>query len=166
MSKRLQIRVSPDWSEMVRVNETAHAFLEEANLHPTEIDTYTMVACELVENGIKYGESRPGPGRDVELVLALAKDSVTVHVTNAIGRGSRHHLKQLDWTLQWVRGFQDPFQAYIERVKEISREPSSQSKSGLGIVRIAYEARAAIDFVVGEDDTLCVSAVAKVSDKE
>jgi hypothetical protein len=36
----------------------------------------------------------------------------------------------------------------------------------LGIVRIAYEARAAIDFVMSDADSLSVSAVAKVADQE
>lgn len=162
MPKELQFSIKPDWTEVVQVNEKAHDFLESAELSESTIDTFTMVACELVENGIKYGDSRSSKPSSVDLLVSVARRAVTIHVKNRIGKGSRTHLRELDRTLQWIRGFQDPFQAYIERVREISREPASQGKSGLGIVRIAYEARAAIDFVVGEDDFLSVSAVAKI----
>ena len=162
MSSELRIVIKPVWTEMVNINQESYEFLQSADLPAPAIDTFTMVACELVENAIKYGDNRGEKGDDVILHVAIAERSITVDVANHIGRGSRHHLRQLDQTLQWVRGFQDPSQAYMERVREISREPADHGKSGLGIVRIAYEARAAIDFVVGEDSTLSVSAVAKI----
>lgn len=166
MSEEYIIRLRPDWTEMVRINEAAHDFLGSCHLPDDMVDTFTMVACELVENGIKYGESQSGNAGSVELVFQTGETSITVQVRNRIPAGSKYHLRQLDRTLQWIRGFQDPFQAYMERLKQISREPANHGRSGLGIVRIAYEARAAIDFVVGEDDTLSVSAVAKVSRQE
>ncbi|MCG8481031.1 MAG: hypothetical protein MI724_18200 [Spirochaetales bacterium] len=163
MSEEFHISVKPDWNEMVRVNEKIHGFLRSIYMPDHEVDTYTMVACELVENGIKYGDSGSSSRAEVELMLSIVGFSITVEVKNRIGDETRFHLRQLDRTLQWIRGFQDPFQAYVERVKEISREPTDQGMSGLGIVRIAYEARAAIDFIVDEDDTIRVSAVAKFS---
>jgi hypothetical protein len=166
MSEVLETKLRPDWTEMERVNEVAHEFLERCGLSDDLVDTFTMVACELVENGIKYGDAQPGPAGALELHVSVAETSITVQVRNRITPGSRHHLRQLDQTLQWIRGFQDPFQAYIERLKQIAREPTSQRRSGLGIVRIAYEARAAIDFVMSEADSLSVSAVAKVADQE
>lgn len=163
MADEFRIDVKPDWAEVVRVNESTHDFLTSIALPEHVVDTFTMVACELVENGIKYGDNRRLTRSEVELIVSATSKTITVQVKNRISEETRFHLRQLDRTLQWVRGFQDPFQAYIERIKEISREPSTRGTSGLGIVRIAYEARAAIDFIVGEDDTINVSAVAKVS---
>ena len=163
MSKDLRLDVSNDWGEVERVNHEVHQFLAECKLDGHEVDTFTMVACELVENSIKYGDPTGARGRDHELTVTVRGQDITVLVRNPIGSESGFHLEELDRTLQWIRGFQDPFQAYIERVREISREPASRGKSGLGIVRIAYEARAAIDFVVGDDDMLAVSAVAKAA---
>ncbi len=162
MSKELRLSVRQDWTEMVRVNERAYGFLQSARLPMAAVDVFTMVICELVENAIKYGDDRGGRGGRVQLLVTIDNQVITIQVVNRTGQEARQHLRQLDRTLQWIRGYQDPFQAYIERVKEISRELASQNRSGLGIVRIAYEARAAIDFIVGEDDTLSVSAVAKI----
>lgn len=163
MDQELRLSVKPDWAQMVEVNERAFEFLQSLNLPVEVVDTFLMVICELVENGIKYGDTHYTEQPNVDLFVTMSKQAITVHVRNRIGNGSTFHLRQLDRTLQWIRGFQDPFQAYIERVKEISREAATHGRSGLGIVRIAYEARAAIDFVVGEDDTLSVSAVAKIT---
>lgn len=158
----LHMSIAADWDEMVTVNEKAYAFLESLDLPEDTVDTLTMVICELTENAIKYG-IRPGTENDeIEVVASIENGVLLVHVVNRVSTETRHHLRQLDRTLQWTRGFQDPFQAYILRVKEISRELASSNMSGLGIVRIAYEARATIDFIVGEDDTLSVSAVAEI----
>ena len=72
---------------------------------------------------------------------------------------AHYHLRKLDKTLQWIRGFQDPFQAYVERIKQISRKPFDDEISGLGLVRIAYEGNAILDFFLSEDNQLNVSAV-------
>jgi hypothetical protein len=61
--------------------------------------------------------------------------------------------------IQWIRGFQDPFEAYVERMKIVSAQPYSNGESGLGLTRIAYEGRSVIDFYVDEGNVLAVSAV-------
>jgi hypothetical protein len=163
MENELRLSVKPEWTELERVNNQVASFLASRELSPGEVDTYTMVICELVENGIKYGASQGTQCESVEVRASVSDNAITVHVSNRVGKASRPYLRQLDRTLQWIRGFQDPFEAYLERVKEISREPLSHQRSGLGIVRIAYEGHAAIDFVLAEDDRLDVSAVAKIS---
>ena len=122
---------------------------------------YTMVACELTENGIKYGEFGKGD-EGVKVKIRLEDGNVFLEVSNPIGEGSRSYLSELDRTIQWVRGFQDPFEAYIERMRAISREPLETDRSGLGLVRITYEGRSVLDFYVAEDSTLSVSAVSEV----
>lgn len=147
---------------MGTILEESMRYFEAAGFSDDEADTFTMVVCELVENGIKYGHSRKVADRKLKITVSVKDDIVTVQVSNSVGRGSKSHLQRLDRTIQWVRGFQDPFEAFLERMKEISREPLNLPKSGLGIVRIAYEGRAALDFFLGEDNTLSVLAVSKI----
>lgn len=158
MNDELRITIQPDWQEMERVNATAEAFFSSAALPPVAVDAYTMVVCELAENSIKYGCG----DALIEVAVRVAGDAVGVRVKNRVGREAYPHLQELDRTLQKIRGVQDPYQAYLDRVREISREPLSNNKSGLGLVRIAYEGGADIDFVLHEDGTLHVSAVARL----
>jgi hypothetical protein len=158
MHLELELCVTSDWTEMERVHQAAADFLESAQLPPDSVFRHTMIICELVENGIKYGNFRK-TGTAVSVLVRIADKTITVQVTNPVGSGSEPYLRELDRTIQWVRGFQDPFEAYLGRIKEISREPLDAERSGLGISRITYEGRAALDFFLDEDRTLSVSAV-------
>ena len=50
-------------------------------------------------------------------------------------------------------------EAYLERMKEVSMQSLDHRESGLGLVRIAYEGHAILDFMVDQTRTLNVSAV-------
>ncbi len=159
MSAELVMTVSPDWKELERVNSTAFEFLRKQHLTDECVNRFTMVICELVENGIKYG-SRELNGATVQVQIRITENNFTVEVSNPFNASSLPFLHELDHTLQWVRGFQDPFEAYLARMKAISHEAPEANKSGLGIARIAYEGRASLDFFVNDNNTLNVSAVA------
>lgn len=162
MHKEYTMGFKPTWNEVDRVIRSTSTFLRKCDFLEHTVDTYTMVACELVENAIKYGNYESPENEFVHVSIDISGIVITVQVTNRLKSENIYHLRQLDKTLQWIRGFQDPFQAYVERLKQISRESPEHTKSGLGIARIAYEARATIDFVVGEDETLHVVAVSNI----
>ncbi len=157
----LELLVASDWGKMGNVNETILSFLESCAFPAELANMYTMVACELTENGIKYGSFEEA-GSSVRVRLKVDPREISIEVTNPIGGGSRAYLRELDRTIQWVRGFQDPFEAYMERMQAISRESIDVDRSGLGLVRITYEGRAALDFFVEDESTLSVSAVSEL----
>lgn len=161
MGPELELRVTSDWTEMGRVNQAVSDFLAGCGLPTEDVDKYTMVVCELVENGIKYGHFNQEKDA-VSVRVWIAGRTISVLVTNPVGNYSRTYLSELDRTIQWVRGFQAPFEAYIARMKAISREPLETDKSGLGLVRITYEGRAMLDFYLDENDTLSVSAISNL----
>lgn len=160
--RELTMKVTATWAEIIRVNEAVDHFMSRHGVPVDEAQRYTMVACELVENAIKYGYF-PRGNENVLLYVKLGDSYVLVQVTNPVSERSNSYLRELDRIIQWARGFQDPFEAYVERVRAISGEPLSMSKSCLGIARIAYEGRAALDFYLDEDGTLSVSAVTSVA---
>ncbi|MGA2762036.1 MAG: ATP-binding protein [Spirochaetia bacterium] len=161
MNPELELRVASDWEEVGKVNQAVGEFLGGCGLPAEAVDKYTMVVCELVENGIKYGHFS-GEKDVVQVRVWIANGTVSVLVSNPIGQYTRTYLSELDRTIQWVRGFQAPFEAYIARMKAISREPLDNVKSGLGLVRITYEGQAILDFYLDENDTLSVSAVSNL----
>jgi two-component sensor histidine kinase len=158
-SSELELIVVPEWTEMGNVNQAISDFLTASKLSDDAVNKYTMVVCELVENAIKYGFF-PETAHDVRVQVKLDRDKISVQVTNPVGEVSHTYLNELDKTIQWVRGFQAPFEAYVARMRAISREPPELDKSGLGLVRITYEGRAVLDFYLEENDMLSVSAVA------
>jgi hypothetical protein len=111
----------------------------------------------LLENAVKYGQFAGGEPL-IDLTLEVGPQEVTVEVKSPAGVGSED-LHEFDRAVQWIRGFQDPFEAYVERLKLASAQAFGASKGGLGLARIAYEGRSALDFYVDASNTLAVSAV-------
>ena len=120
-----------------------------------------MIISELIENGIKYGNFKMMENK-VVVMIHFEENMITIEVFNPVDETASKHLSRLDKTIQWIRGYQDPFEAYIERIKEVSKKPLHDEESGIGLVRIAYEGKALLDFFVGENNILNVSVVSNL----
>ncbi len=152
--------INPDWNEIDRLYNAANDFFfSYFNAEYTEM--FTMITCELAENSIKYGDFKNNINK-IEINVKIIDKRIYILVKNPVGEFAKPYLTELDKTIQWVRGFQDPYEAYIERLKEISMEPFDNNKSGLGLVRISYEGRATLDFFINEEKILNVSAVSLI----
>lgn len=158
MMDELSFTVMPDWTEIDRINTRTREFLDNTPLTDSAVDTFTMVISELMENAIKYGR----PGSQVDVSVLITHRQIRIRVDNEVQAEDIPNLKNLDHTLQWIRSVHDPYQAFLERIRALSREPMNEGKSCLGLVRIAYEGRADIDFVL-EGDRLSVSAIASLN---
>jgi len=151
----LELRLPPRWEALPSAWEPCRRTLLEAGLPDDDVYALCMVAQELLENAVKYGAfAADGIG----LTVRVSPREVTIEVTNPVGVDAVR-LRKFDQAIQWIRGFQDPFEAYIEKMKVVSAHRYAEGKSGLGLTRIAYEGRCVIDFFVDASNTLSVSAV-------
>ncbi len=157
----MKISIQPEWDQLESVREKTQTFLEERGLMGNLIHSSVMVISELMENSIKYGYF-VSPENRVEVSLEYSKNSIMVEVSNPVNDDCLPDLEELDRMIQWIRGYQNPFEAYVERLKEISKKPLHDKASGLGIVRIAYEGAVTLDFYVSEQDLLTVSAIRNI----
>lgn len=156
-----KLSMTPEWDEIENVRNETSNFLADHGLSNDSVQAFTMVVSELVENSVKYGIFGPIETR-VIVTINIAQDMIIAEVVNPVDESVFQHLRKLDKTLQWIRGFQDPFQAYVERIKRISKKPLDDEFNGLGLVRIAYEGNAILDFFLSEDNLLNVSAVSNL----
>ncbi len=156
--RSMKLTLKPNWEEIEKVRNSSSEFFRSHGFHGDAVNALTMVISELIENGIKYGNFK-APGNKVILTIHVGSRVVTVEVVNPVDETAYNHLKRLDRTIQWIRGYQDPFQAYTERIRAVSKKPLRDEESGLGLVRIAYEGKSILDFFVGDDNILNVSAV-------
>ena len=161
MSERMKIEVDPDWGKIDPIREKARQFLTDSGLAISTIHALVMVLGELLENSVKYG-SYESSDDQIKLEIGIEDNIITVAVTNPVDDGSIDDLHDLDRMIQWVRGHQDPFEAYTNRLREVAKKPLHDEASGLGIVRIAYEGDVVLDFFVNQDNLLTVSAVLTV----
>jgi hypothetical protein len=159
MQPMLRLDVEPEWSEVDRVRESSAAFLRTHGLDAEAVEALSMVACELTENAVKYGTFE-GRTREIGVTVTLASQAVTVEVRSPVADDADDGaMATLDYMIQWIRGHQDPFEAYIERLKEVSAQNMTSLESGLGLFRIAYEGHCILDFYVDDQSILAVSAV-------
>ncbi|MBW2582816.1 MAG: ATP-binding protein [Deltaproteobacteria bacterium] len=161
MNKSIEFDVKPDWDEIEKVRNESADFLQSHELSDDTIHSLSMIISELIENGLKYGDFKT-EGNKVVVIINVATNMITVEVLNPVDESAYEHLSKLDKTIQWIRGYQDPFEAYIERIKEVSKKPLHDMESGIGLVRIAYEGNALLDFFVAENNMLNVSVVSNL----
>jgi hypothetical protein len=160
MNNSIRLKLKPDWNKLEGIRNSGENFLKYHGIEENDKNSLIMIISELVENSIKYGNFEDSIS-EIIINLDIRKNTITIEVNNPINEIKVAHLKRLDKTIQWIRGYQDSFEAYIEKIKIISKKPLEDEESGLGLTRIAYEGKAILDFFVDEN-ILNVSAVSKI----
>ena len=158
MARSKILTLKAEWEEIENARNVGDQFLRQACVSADKVQAVTMVLSELIENAVKYG-CYSHPEDKITAKIRMDESLITVEVLHPVKKNSYRHLKELDRTIQWIRGFQNPFEAYIEKVQEVSKKPMRDDESGLGLARIAYEGQAILDFFLNEDNHLSVSAV-------
>ncbi len=158
MDKIIRGMIKPEWDEIHRARDECHAFLTDNELSDEVIDAIIMVMHELLENALKYGNYERSDAT-ITYTMKIGGKNIIIEVTNPIFVDESQDFKMLDKTIQWIRGYQNPFEAYIEKLKKVSVMSLEDKESGLGLVRVAYEGQAIIDFYVRDDNQISVSAV-------
>jgi len=156
VTEPMTLKMPPEWETIKPVWDATTAYFNGAGLDADTGYALAMVTQELLENAVKYGHF--GPSDQIRLEIQIRRRDVTIEVTHRV-EPDEARLKRLDLTIQWIRGFQNPFEAYVERLKAVSVATPQQGESGLGLVRIAYEGQSILDFYVNEHHELAVSAV-------
>ena len=153
--------IEPDWDEIEKIRNKSVDFLYTHKISDETIYSLSMVISELIENGIKYGHYDTKSNL-LTVIINVKNKTITIEVVHPIDNYTLKKISKLDKMIQWIRSFQDPFEAYVERLKEVSKRPLTDKESGIGLVRIAYEGDAILDFIVNKNNMLNVSAIAKL----
>lgn len=157
MQNKFALTIQPVWEDIEQVRNSSREFLKAHALSENIMDSLTMVVSELVENAIKYGSYRSGGSIDISITIEA--NIIIIEVKNPIDSTGLPFLRHLDETIQWIRGYQDPFESYIIKLRQISSKSLQDMECGLGLVRISFEGRSILDFYVSENNILNVSAV-------
>jgi hypothetical protein len=131
-------------------------FFTEHALSDDEAYALTMSVTELLENAVKYGAWTQHPGEGILLTLEVEDRAVSVEVHSPVTEDP-DLLRQLDETIEWIRRSGDPFNAYVTRLRR-NTLAGAPPESGLGLARIAYEARCKLDFFVTSENHLALEA--------
>ncbi len=115
-------------------------------------DAVAMVIGELLENAIKYGHWT-GPAGEFRLRVNGVKNVVRICVENPV-KPDDPGVSELMRSIEWIRSFPSPADAYRARLLEVAQAPGSAK---LGLVRVCYEAHCSVDAKV-DGGVLAVTA--------
>lgn len=149
----LELTLPPDWDAVRAVWNACHGMLARSGLADDEAYALSMVAQELLENAVKYGAAG---AEAIRLLVRVEDGAVRVEVRSQVEDGPR--LKTFGGVVERLKAASDPYQAYVERLQRAADRADAGGGSELGLARIAYEGRCAIDFRV-DAGILAVSAV-------
>ena len=162
MNKTIILNLRPYEDEIDEVVEKSNRFFKSHGFSNETIESQLTVIKELIKNGLSYGKFNPSAKMMVK--IQLEDNSITVEVSNPVGESKGNQLIELDKMIQWMRGYQDPFEAYLRKLSDNSNKSPDEKPNGLSLVKAAYEGKAILDFVVNEDNILNVSAVRYLED--
>lgn len=147
--------MSYKWENTQLIQEAVWNIVQCVMNDEKKSSSISMVSTELVENAVKYGD-HDYVGEDAILFSLIGNnEEVIVEVKNKT-KENGEHIRRMDETIQWIRGYQNPFEAYVERLKSVSKSKSGESI--LGMARIAYEGNGILDFFVDDNNRVSVSA--------
>jgi hypothetical protein len=158
IKKSIRFDLSPDGGGIEEADQKSSRFLKTHGFSKEAVDTQVMILRELIHNGLKYGKCTRTEDK-MAVNISIEEYTITLEVQNSVDETCCERLKELDKTIQFIRGYQDPFEAYMLKQKEAFQDTSSSESNGLGLARIAYEGNAVLDFFVSEDNILNLYAV-------
>jgi hypothetical protein len=134
----IDLPVRSEWANVDRLRTSIHNCFTAVFTDPDGCQALAMVAGELVENAIKYGDWTSLDDRRFRLRVWGEGRSAHVLVENPVPHNDGSAAEVLN-TLGWMRRFRSPIEAYHARLLEIAAANPEDGNSKLGLVRIAYE---------------------------
>lgn len=162
MPKSKKFSFMPDPREIEKLVGKIENILKSFDFSKGSIKTQIMIIQELIKNGIKVGNLNPSES-EITVCLSISDNTITIEVKNPVNETCTENLKHLDKTIQFIRGFQDPFEAYLIMQNKTMTNKNREEVRGLNLAKIAYEGQALLDFYVSDDNILNQSAVRSVT---
>lgn len=154
----LQIRFRPNWRSVDLLRTSTLNCLKSLFSDNDYCQSISIVAGELLENAIKYGDwTRPDPSL-FRLHVQGDSRNMEIEVCNPVPPGSAAY-DDVRSMIEWLGQHKTPADAYFARLKEVAERPRDRSGvSRIGLLRIAYEANCEIEATLDDEGVLHVKA--------
>lgn len=148
----IRLSLAPDWPKADAVAVVARSAAAAAFSQRDLSDNVAIVACELMENAIKYGDwsgsacvtfSMRSEGEQLEIEVSCPCDTASPHY------------ERLSTSLRLIEKA-NARDSYLQRLAQIARD--SNEHGGLGLLRLAHEAKCRLSARLAENDRLHVQA--------
>ena len=162
VDQKIEFKFGYSAGETQKLEQALCRLLECHGYKDNTIQTQLMILRELIISGEKLDGCKRSEA-DMTVHLHIENDSITVEVNKPIDESVYDRLQELDNTIQWIRGCQDPLAPGMLRPAETVDTAHSDQTNGFALARLAQKENAIIDFYVSEDNILKLSAVRKLN---
>ncbi len=153
MKKYISFFLDSNGREVKKVREKTSNFLKLHGLSDKIVRGQIMIIKELLKTCRKYSGFN-SPQVKMKVQIHINSNKITVEVSNQINDNQNKQIQELDKTIQFIRGYQDPFEAFLKL-----KATSNNGSDGLVLAKLSYEGKATLDFFVSEDNVMSMSAV-------
>ncbi|MFC1641806.1 hypothetical protein ACFL5O_03830 [Myxococcota bacterium] len=156
MQPLVNTSIQPVWTSIRAIRDTVGQALAQ---YPSEFaGAAVMVASELLENSVKYGEAVTA-ARVILFALGASDGQLRIETVNGSTDVTAVH--GLVSRVRLIRKTEDKGSLYLARLQELLTNPSVSAQ--LGIYRIAFEGQFELDCTY-ENDVVTVVATRGVPD--
>jgi hypothetical protein len=159
ISKRFKLK--PNSNEIENLCNKIGDLMQSLYFKTDVIQSQKMIIHELIKSGTRVGNMKPRED-EITVFLNISAYTITIEVKSPVDDTCSENLRKLDRTIQFIRGYQDPFEAYL--LLE-NKSNDLGYLNGLNLARIAYEGQAILDFYVSDENVLNQSAIRMIATK-
>ncbi len=163
--KTMEFSLKSNGDEIKELEQKSSYFMKYQGYSDETIQTQILILRELINSCKQFNDLRPSEF-EISVQLHIEGNTITLEVKKSICESAYGKLEELDKTIQWIRGSQDPLERYMTNLAEASDVSHIAGTNGLGLARITQEADAIIDFYVSEDSILNLSAVSDLNSEK
>jgi len=161
----MEFSLKSNGDEIKELEQKSSYFLKYQGYSDDTIQTQILILRELINSCKQFKDLRPSEF-EIFVQLHIENNTITLEVKKSVCESAYGKLEDLDKTIQWIRGSQDPLERYMTNIAEASDVSHIAGTNGLGLARISQEADAIIDFYVSEDSILNLSAVSDLNSEK
>ena len=165
MKKTMEFSLKSNGDEIKELEQKSSYFLKYQGYSDDTIQTQILILRELVNSCKQFNDLRPSEF-EMSVQLHIENNTITLEVKKSVCESNCGKLEELDKTIQWIRGSQDPLERYMTNIAEASDVSHIAGTNGFGLARITQEADTIIDFYVSEDSILNLSAVSDLNSEK
>jgi hypothetical protein len=153
MKTFIKLSLNSNRGEIEKASEKTAEFLNSQGLPGKIVHEQIIILKELHKICQRYS-IRKSQQRNMTVQILIQGDKITVEVSYPINGIQNKQLEELDKIIQFIRGHQDSFEAYLKL-----KENSFKCSNGLALAKLAYEGKTILDFFVSEQNMINMVAV-------
>jgi hypothetical protein len=147
MKDCLELNLNANGSEFEKVLRASNSFFNTHGISKKISNEQTMVLTKLTKFLALYGRNKRSDDK-IKIQINIENDKIIIEAIKSASTMDFDQIEKLEEVIQFIRGFQDPFEAFTKLKKEIIENYNSDTL--LEIAKIACEGDAFVDFFVDE----------------